>query len=160
MGSEGTLTGKLKAYWKNYVWQSALATAAVFTVLLFLTIEQAVIVASMGATAFIVFTMPKSVTARPRNVIGGHLVGLLCGSACAFFPHPSPMHSVAAYSLAVGLSVFLMVATDTEHPPASGTALGVAVAGFSWRIAMAVATGAAILSLVHSLLRPYLKDLV
>ena len=51
--------------WKNYLYQSALATIIVFLVLLLLTVENAVVIASIGATAFIVFTMPRNITAKP-----------------------------------------------------------------------------------------------
>ncbi|HEY68519.1 MAG TPA: HPP family protein [Thermoflexia bacterium] len=145
--------------WKNYLFQSLLATLTVLIVLLFLSIEQAVIISSIGATAFIVFAMPRSITARPRGVIGGHLVGLLSGSLCALIPQPSLIHSIIVYSLAVGLATFVMVVIDTEHPPAAGTALGVAIKGFSPKVALAVVTSAVILSLVHHLFRPRLKDL-
>ncbi len=151
---------KLRLFWKHYIFQSLLATLAIFIVLLFLSVEHAVIIASIGATTFIVFAMPKSITARPRNVIGGHLVGLLSGSLCSLVPHPSLLHSITIYSLAVGLSIFLMVATDTEHPPASGTALGVAIGGFSPRVAIAVITSTVALSLIHHFFRSSLKDLV
>jgi len=70
---------EFKQYWKHYVLQSVLATLAVFIVISFLSLQHAVIVASLGATAFIVFAMPASITARARNVIGGHIVGLFCG---------------------------------------------------------------------------------
>lgn len=130
-----------------------------FIVLLLLSMEQAVIIASIGATAFIVFAMPTSITARPRNVIGGHLVGLVCGSACALIPQSSTLHSAVVYSLAVGLSFFLMVTVDVEHPPASGTALGVVITGFSWKVVIAIITSAVILSLAHRLLKPFLRDL-
>ena len=156
-GSE--IIKKLGASWKNYVFQSLLAAITVLVVLLFLSIEHAVIVSSIGATAFIVFAMPRSITAKPRNVIGGHLVGLLFGSLCALIPHSSSLHPIIAYSLAVGLAIFTMVVIDTEHPPAAGTALGVAIDGFSWNVAVAVVTSVIILSLVHILFRPYLRDL-
>lgn len=152
------MTGELRS-WKNYVFQSLLATMTTFMVLLLLSMEQAVIIASIGATAFIVFAMPTSITARPRNVIGGHLVGLLCGSACALIPQSSTLHSVIVYSLAVGLSFLIMVIADVEHPPASGTALGVVTTGISLNVMMAVITSAVILSLVHHFLRPFLRDL-
>jgi len=149
---------ELRLFWKNYISQSFLATLTIFIVLLFLSIEHAVIIASIGATAFIIFTMPKSVTAKPRNVIGGHLVGLLSGSLCALIPHPSSLYSILVYSLAVGLSIFVMVITDTEHPPASGTALGIAITGFALNAAIAVITSAIILSLAHHFFKPYLRD--
>ena len=150
---------KFRIFWKNYIFQSFLAALTMFLVLLFLSLEHAVIIASIGATAFIVFAMPKNVTAKLRNVVGGHLVGLISGSLCALIPHPS-FSAAVIYSFAVGLSIFIMVATDTEHPPASGTALGVAVTGFSVNVAIAVIASAIVLSLVHYFLKPYLKDLV
>jgi len=47
-----------------------------------------------------------------------------------------------------------------EHPPACGTALGVAITGFSWGVGIAVISSTIILAIIRSLLRPYLKDLV
>jgi CBS-domain-containing membrane protein len=64
------------------------------------------------------------------------------------------------YSLAVGLTFFIMVAIDTEHPPAAGTALGVVLNGFSLNASIGVLISAIILSLIHHFARPYLKDLV
>ena len=150
---------EFRLYWKNYTLQSLLAVLATFTVLLFLTIEHAVIVASIGATAFIVFAMPDNLTAKPRNVIGGHLVGLLAGSLCSLIPHLSSLYSISVYSLAVGLSILVMVIVDVEHPPAAGTALGVAISGFSWEVTIALLTSAVLLSLAHYFLKPWLKDL-
>ena len=80
--------------WKNYLYQSFLATVIVFIILLLLTVEHAVVIASIGATAFIVFTMPRNITAKPRRVIGGHLVGLLSGSLCALIPHSSTLATI------------------------------------------------------------------
>lgn len=151
---------EFRLFWRNYVLQSLFATVTVFTVLLVLSLERAVIVASIGASAFIVFAMPRNITAKPRNVIGGHLVGIVCGSLFALVPHSSPLLATAIYSCAVGCSIFVMVITDTEHPPASATALGVAIGGFSWSSASAVLTAAIVLSLVHRYFRPFLRDLV
>ena len=39
-----------------------------------------VIISAMGATSFIVFAMPKTVSAQTKHVIGGHLVGLASGA--------------------------------------------------------------------------------
>jgi CBS-domain-containing membrane protein len=152
--------GKFKLLWKNYILQSFLAALTVFLLLLFLSLEHAVVIAAIGATAFIVFAMPGNVTAKSRNIIGGHLVGFLSGSLCALIPQPSLWYSIIAYSLAVGLSIFIMVIIDTEHPPAAATALGLAIMGFSLDAAIAVVTSAILLSLAHHFLKPFLKDLV
>ncbi len=145
--------------WKHYLYQSFLATVIVFAVLLALTLQHAVVIASIGATAFIVFTMPRNITAKPRRVIGGHIVGLLSGSLCALIPHPSTLSLIIVLSLAVGISICLMVALDVEHPPASGTSLGTAITGFSPDVMIAVLTSSLILSLAHHFSKRFLKDL-
>jgi CBS-domain-containing membrane protein len=150
---------EFKRLWKNYFYQSFLAALTVALVLLVLNIENAVVIASIGATAFIVFTMPKNITARPRRVIGGHIIGLLSGSLAAFIPHNASFPCILMYALAVGISIFLMVALDFEHPPASGTALGVAMTGFSLTVLIAVITSSILLSLAHRFLRRYLREL-
>ena len=150
---------EFKRLWKNYFYQSFLATIVVFIVLLLLNMEHAVVIASIGATAFIVFTMPRNITAAPRRVIGGHLIGLFSGSLCALIPQSSVLSSIIVYSLAVGISIFLMVALDAKHPPAGGTALGVAITGFSPSIVIAFLTSSIVLSLAHRFSKRFLKDL-
>lgn len=151
-------------HWKYYILQSLLATISVYLVLILLNSDATVVVASLGATAFVVFAMPKAVTAQPRNVIGGHIVGLLCGllgvgllqmlpEACGFFEN-------AVYAMAVGLSIFIMVVTDTEHPPAAGTALGIATQGFSIHLIAGVLVFAVLFTLIRRLLKNKLRDLV
>ena len=152
-------TAKFKSLWKNYLWQSSVAVLILFAALLFLTARDIVIITSIGATAFIVFTMPFSIAAQPRSVIGGHLIGLSCGAISTFLPHSLVFPPVINYSIAVGVSIFLMVATDTEHPPASGTALGVAMSGFSSSVLIAVVASATSMSLAHYLLKRHMKKL-
>ncbi|MBU0574002.1 MAG: HPP family protein [Candidatus Margulisbacteria bacterium] len=154
------LLKKFTRDWKNYVVQSLMATLSVFFVMLALTWQDAVIIASLGATAFVVFAMPNNVSARTRNVIGGHLVGLTCGSLAALIPHATDLGASLVYSLAVGSSIFIMVVTDTEHPPASGTALGFAMMGFNLYAGLAVISASICLSFFHFIFRPYLKELV
>lgn len=150
---------EFRLHWKHYVLQSMLATLSVFMVLYFLSLQDAVIIASIGATAFIVFAMPDSITAQSRNVIGGHIVGLFCGFLFSLIPHSALLFSILIYSLAVGTSIFVMVVTDTEHPPAAGTALGVVMTGISFQVLIVVVMSIVILSAVHRLFKPYLKDL-
>jgi CBS-domain-containing membrane protein len=146
-------------YWKNYVFQCLLATFVVFVVLLALSLKNAVIIASIGATAFIIFAMPSMLTAKPRNVIGGHITGLIIGSLCSLIPHSTVFYAALSYSLAVGLAIFIMVVIDTEHPPAAATALGFAISGFSLKTALALVLSIVVLSSVHYFFRHHLKDL-
>jgi CBS-domain-containing membrane protein len=150
---------EFRRYWKHYVLQCLLATFVVFVVLLALSLKNAVIIASIGATTFIVFAMPRMLTANPRNVIGGHTTGLIVGSLCFLIPHSTVFYAALSYSLAVGLSIFIMVVIDTEHPPAAATALGFAMSGFSLKTAIALVLSIVVLSLVHYFFRAHLKDL-
>ena len=154
------LDKKLSLHWRRYVLQSLYATMAVFLVILLLQLEQVVIIASIGASAFIEFAMPQSITAKERNLIGGHIIGLLVGSLFGLVPQPSALLCAVLYALCVGGTIFLMVATDTEHPPAAGTALGVAMIGLSPTLVVSVVTSIIVLALVHHLLRFRLLDLV
>jgi len=155
---------EFKEYWKNYVFQSLFATLAIFFILLSLSFrEDAVIIASLGATTFIVFAMPKQITAKPRNIIGGYIVGFSCGWLCSLIPIEAVMGEPFGYSLlyaaAVGLSIFIMVVFDMEHPPASGVALGVAIKGFSLEVIISIIASVVILTIIHQFFKKYLRDL-
>jgi CBS-domain-containing membrane protein len=69
-----------------------------------------------------------------------------------------PLFAIEA-ALAVGLSMFLMAATDTEHPPAAGTALAVVTRGFTWELALFFVISILGLVVVHRLLRSRMRDL-
>lgn len=151
---------EFRSHWKAYVLQSLLATTVMLVIFELLTIQNLVVVASLGSTAFVIFALPNSVTAKPRNVIGGNVVGLLAGSLCSFIPQEVYIVSLLTYALAVGISIFVMVVTDTEHPPASGLALGVAVAGFDLKVTIAVISAVIVLSIIHHFCKSMIRDLV
>ena len=128
-----------------------------------------VIVAALGASTFIVFATPGSITAEPRRLIGGHTVGLLSGSRCYYVFLTDHLGKLAiagehifvwACAVSVGLSIFLMTITDTEHPPAAATALGIVAQGWSYQAVIFVLSCAACLALARRLLRSHLRDLV
>ncbi|MBE9482577.1 MAG: HPP family protein [Chloroflexi bacterium] len=116
-----------------------MATLVVALILYFFkALAGLVVVAALGASTFIVFATPGSITAEPRRLIGGHTVGLLSGSLCYYVFLISPLGKLAiggehifvwACALSVGLSIFLVTITDTEHPPAAATALGIVAQG-------------------------------
>ena len=150
---------RFRARWKPYVLQSAVAGVTSFLILLFLSVEHAVVIAAMGASAFIVFSRPFDLTARARNLIGGHMIGFTVGSLCALIPHEGTMVGLAVYSLAVGLSVFFMVLLYMQHPPAAATALGMAMRGPSEQAFAAILTITIVLSVVHLVLKSRLRNL-
>jgi CBS-domain-containing membrane protein len=132
----------------------------VFVVLSMLRQHNLVIAASLAATAFTVFTMPSSITASTRNVVGGHLIGLVIGSVFTLVRPELALAQDAIFALTVGSAMIVMAVTNTEHPPAAGTALGVVIVSFSWRIVLGVVVGVTVVALIHKLLRPFLRDLI
>ena len=156
MGFQPTIHDKFKTLWVYYILQSLLASCALLALILVLDKDKMVAISAMGATCFILFAMPKSVSAKTRNVIGGHLVGLACGTIFYFTNLPYYIE----YPCAVGLAIFLMVALDVEHPPAAGTALAVVINEVSPDIFFTIVICSVVLSQCRYYLRNYLKDLV
>lgn len=150
------LRAKFKKLWKYYIIQSLLAATSLFILSLLFGKDKMVIISAMGATSFIIFALPKTVSARMRNVIGGHITGLICGAI--FFVDYLPLH--LRYSAAVGLAIFIMVALDLEHPPAAGTALAVVVHQVSFDAILIIILSSVILSMIHYYLKGFLKDLI
>ncbi len=156
MEEQTTIKSKFKKLWKYYILQSLLATIALFILVLILGKDKIVVISSMGATTFIIFAMPKTVSAQTKNVVGGHLVGLASGTIFYFTTLPYFFE----YPLAVGLAILLMVALDVEHPPAAGTALAVVINEVSLDAFITIMLSAVILSQCRYYLKGYLKDLV
>jgi CBS domain-containing membrane protein len=88
-------------------------------------------VASLGASAVLVFGMPSSPLAQPWPVMGGCFISALVGAACAALV---PDQALAG-ALAVGLAIALMIPLRCLHPPGGAMALYmVLVAGDAWRL--------------------------
>jgi len=155
------LDEKFRDNWKDYILQSAYAAFTVLFITLILKLDHAVIIASIGATAFIVFSMPNNIASEPKRIIGGHTIGFIVGTCFSIFPFSDWLFfSGLWYALAVGISFFIMSVTDTEHPPAVGTALGMTIVGYSDTAAIGIFMGIIILALIHHYLRPYIRNLV
>lgn len=156
--------------YRHYLFQTGLATAALIVMLL---VEDAVlnaaIVVAVASSAFIVFVVPNSVASTPRKVIGGHLVAVIVGtigSGILMIPTLEAFAEQSRYlldivaALSVGLSILVMVATNTEHPPAAGTVLGLVVQGLGWQAVAFILVSAVSLSLIRLILRPKLINLL
>jgi CBS-domain-containing membrane protein len=152
---------EFRLFWKNYLFQSVLAVFALALAMLILNIgKRPVLIASVGATAFIAFAMPGELAAKPKSIIGGHLIGFLSGAIFSVVPHSSTIGSTIVYSFAVGLSLFLMVVLDFEHPPASGTALAIVSEDFSLNTFVGLFTSILIILIVAHIFRGKLRNLV
>jgi CBS domain-containing membrane protein len=85
----------------------------------------AVIVASMGASAVLLFAVPHGPLSQPWAVLGGHIVSAFIGVSCArFVPE-----ALLAAALAVGLAIGAMHLLRCIHPPGGATALAAVVSG-------------------------------
>ena len=84
------------------------------------------IIGSFGASAVLVYAAIKSPLAQPRNLIGGHILSGLAGVFC-YQVFGKVIWAAAA--LAVSLSIALMLATKTLHPPGGATALIAVIGG-------------------------------
>lgn len=85
----------------------------------------ALMVASMGASAVLLFAVPHSALAQPWNVMGGHLISALIGVSCArFIPD-----ILLAAALSVGFAIAAMHYLRCIHPPGGATALSAVIGG-------------------------------
>jgi len=83
-------------------------------------------IASMGASAVLLFAAPHGALSQPWPVFGGHLLSALIGVTCARWLGGEPM---LAASLAVGLSIAAMYGLRCLHPPGGATALYAVLGG-------------------------------
>ena len=165
---------RIRRRWKNYLFQCGISTLALMMILLVVDVVfQAAIVVAIASTAFIIFVMPHSTASNPRRVVGGHVVGVIVGwcstLVLALLGEDIASQSRIALNIiaaaSVGVSIFIMVVTDTNHPPAAGTALGLTIGEGSlgegtFLTILFILVGTVILSTVHRILRPKLINLL
>ena len=86
------------------------------------------IAAPMGATSVLVFGVPKSPLAQPRNVVGGNILGAAIAVILVAFFGTGPW----VMAIAVSTTIVVMKITRTVHPPAGAVALVGVMASVSW----------------------------
>ncbi|MDX1569680.1 MAG: HPP family protein [Xanthomonadales bacterium] len=150
--------GRLQTRWKAYLFAAVLSGLTLSVTYLLLGQANQVVIASLGATAFVVFAMPKSRAARTASTIGGQMLGLLCGGLAGLVPHESQLAAALVYGLAVGICSLLMLTTRYKHPPAAGTALGIAVTGIDVAAAITVIGSVFLISTLRIVTLSLLQD--
>jgi CBS domain-containing membrane protein len=83
------------------------------------------LIASMGASAVIVFIIPNSPLAQPWPLVGGQLVSTVIGVACAQLVSDT----ATASACAVAGSVLVMLLLRCLHPPGTAAALAPVLGG-------------------------------
>lgn len=86
------------------------------------------LMAPFGATSVLIFGIPDSPLAQPRNVIGGNLVAALVSLTILHLFGSEPW----AMGLAVATAIGMMQLTATLHPPSGAVALVVMMTKASW----------------------------
>ena len=85
----------------------------------------AMIIASMGASAVLLFAVPHGSLSQPWPVLAGHIFSALIGVTCSKF---IPNREIAG-ACAVGLSIGAMHQFKCIHPPGGATALTAVIGG-------------------------------
>ncbi|WP_461534647.1 HPP family protein [Spongorhabdus nitratireducens] len=103
------------------------------------------LMAPFGASTVLVFGLPDSPLAQPKNVFFGHLLTALIGVVFAQYAGAEPLW----LAVATGLGVTAMLMTGTTHPPAGANPLLIMMTGQSWNFLLTpVAIGAITIILV------------
>jgi len=84
--------------------------------------------APFGATAVLVFAVPDSPLAQPRNVMGGNFIAAITSVSCLQLFGSAPW----VVALAVATTIKLMQLTKTLHPPGGAIALLGVTSQASW----------------------------
>jgi CBS domain-containing membrane protein len=83
------------------------------------------ILASTGASAVLIFSLPFSPVSRPWNLVGGHLVSAFAGVSCYLLVP----NDILASSISIPSAMLLMHIFRCMHPPGGATAITAVVGG-------------------------------
>ncbi len=159
---------KIKEHRDQYIKQCLLGTGLILMIIFALEVDtHTVIIATLGATTFIVFGLPHSYASDPRRIFGGYAIGLLIGLVAyyikLFFLYIDPEGfegiDILMGALAIGASIFLMVFTNTEHPPAAGLSVGLLFNPWGIETILVVIAAVTVLNVSKYFLRNWLIDL-
>jgi CBS-domain-containing membrane protein len=109
------------------------------------TLAVPLLLAPFGASCVLVFGVPASPFAQPRNVIGGYLVSASVGLAAVALLGGG----AAGLAVGVGLAITAMMLTHTIHPPAGAVPIIVGLTHPDlWFLAAPVGAGAVLIVLI------------
>lgn len=83
------------------------------------------IIASMGASAVLLFAVPHGALSQPWPLLGGHFFSAIIGVSCAMALGDTLLSS----ALAVGIAITAMYSLRCLHPPGGATALTAVIGG-------------------------------
>jgi CBS-domain-containing membrane protein len=112
------------------------------------------IMAPFGATAVLVFGLPNSPLAQPKNVIFGHLITAFIGLLVMYTLGVSPY----TLALATGLAVACMMISDTTHPPAGANPLLIMLTHQDWTFLVTPVLLGAVIIVITGKIYSSIKD--
>ena len=104
-------------------------TIGLLTVLTYKSALGLFLAGSFGSSMVLLFGLPESPFAQPRNVFFGHFVTTLVG---VIFVNLIPLPIYINIALAVGTGIFFMILLDVVHPPAGGNPVMVIIGSVSY----------------------------
>lgn len=125
------MTGPIEKPHHRHVFWSWFGSFLAISICAYLTTEthSPLLMAPFGATSVLIFGVPDSPLAQPRNVICGNLLAAIVSLTILHVFGASPMTMGLAVSLAIGL----MQWTGTTHPPSGAVALVVMMTKPDWQ---------------------------
>ncbi|MBD2198845.1 MULTISPECIES: HPP family protein [Calothrix] len=102
------------------------------------------LMAPFGATSVLIFAVPDSPLAQPRNVIGGNLIGALVSLTILHLFGSEPW----AMGMAVATAIGIMQFTHTLHPPSGAIALVVMMTKAQWQFLLTPALEGSVILLL------------
>ena len=161
---------KFRKHPLKYFFQCTLATLTILVILFFLNVvKETAIITALGASAFIVFTMPTQYTSDTRRLFGGYIVGLSVGFIFFLISKSSFIVNLIGDettifiifgSIAVGFAVFIMAVTNTEHAPAAGISLGLVINKWDYLTIIFIFAAVIWMVAIQIILKKYLMDLI
>ncbi len=157
---------------KHFFWQLAAAVIFLAIVLTLMSLDSksqvlwAIGAGSLASSIFTVFTIPASIAAQPRRILGGYALAISVGLLAHFllskifilFASHVDLGNTQIFwvssAIVMGLVMVLMVLLDCQHPPAAGVAL-VLILGVQEYYTVAVIL---LTVIVLAFIRFYLKD--
>jgi CBS-domain-containing membrane protein len=108
-------------------------TGGLISILLIVAISQhilhmtgsSMLIASMGASAVLLFAVPHGQLSQPWPVLAGHTISAIIGVTCARYIPSVPVAAACAVALAIGT----MHQFRCIHPPGGATALTAVIGG-------------------------------
>lgn len=150
---------------RAHVLQCLLAGAYIFVVFLALDFFKSnLAVASLGGSAFNAFCFPHTDSSKPRFVLGGYVLGAVCGLVCWYLDAafgdalPLPGHTLFC-ALSLVLAMFSMAVLNYEHPPAAALAIAITVDASPAMLSLAALMCALVLCIAKEALKPRLHNL-